>query len=54
MSQIPPFLQSTLGAVQEHEEHRRLVPNNSWSPTGMSTLTHGLQHISGKDHDRRL
>ena len=25
-----------------------------WSPTGMSTLTHPLQHISGKDHDRRL
>ena len=25
--------------------------NNSWSPTGMSTLTHPLQHISGKDHD---
>ena len=30
------------------------VPNNNWSPTGMSTLTHPLQHISGKDHDRRL
>ena len=26
----------------------------SMSPTGMSTLTHPLQHISGKDHDRRL
>ena len=24
------------------------------SPTGMSTLTHPLQYISGKDHDRRL
>ena len=24
------------------------------SPTGMSTLTHPLQRISGKDHDRRL
>ena len=23
-------------------------------PTGMSTLTHPLQHISGKNHDRRL
>ena len=23
-----------------------------WSLTGMSTLTHPLQHISGKDHDR--
>ena len=29
-------------------------PNNSWSPTGVSTLPHPLQHISGKDHDRRL
>ena len=28
--------------------------NNSLSPTGISTLTHPLQHISGKDHDRRL
>ena len=28
--------------------------SNSWNPTGMSTLTHPLQHISGKDHDRRL
>ena len=27
---------------------------NSWSPTGMSTLTHPLQHISGMDHDRCL
>ena len=26
----------------------------SWSLTGISTLTHPLQHISGKDHDRRL
>ena len=32
----------------------RLVRNNSWSLTGMSTLTHPLQHISGKDCDRRL
>ena len=24
------------------------------SPTGMSTVTHPLQHISGKDNDRRL
>ena len=24
------------------------------SPTGMSTLIHPLQHIAGKDHDRRL
>ena len=23
-----------------------MVLNNSWSPTGMSTLTHPLQHIS--------
>ena len=30
------------------QQHRRLVPNNSWSPTWMSTLTHPLQHISGK------
>ena len=36
------------------QQHRRLVLNNSWSPTGMSTLTHSLPHISGKDHDRRL
>ena len=28
--------------------------NNSWNPTGVSTLTHPLQHISGKDRDRRL
>ena len=28
--------------------------HNSWSPTEMSTLTHPLQHISGKDHDRRF
>ena len=34
--------------------HRRLVPNNGWSPTGTSTLTQPLQHISGKDHDRRF
>ena len=37
-----------------YDKATRLVPNNSWSPTGMSTLTHPLQHISGKDHDRRL
>ena len=24
------------------QQHKRLVPNNSWSPTGMSTLTHPL------------
>ena len=36
------------------QQHRRLIPNNSWSPTGLSTLTHPLQDISGKDHDRRL
>ena len=29
-------------------QHRRLFPNNSWSPTGISTLTHPFQHISGK------
>ena len=33
---------------------RSCMPNNSWSPTGMSTLSHSLQHISGKDRDRRL
>ena len=33
------------------QQHRRLVLNNSWSPTGMSTLTHPLQYISRKDHD---
>ena len=32
----------------------RLVPNNGWSPTGISTLTHPLQHTSGKDHDTRI
>ena len=32
----------------------RLVPNNSCSLSGMCTLTHPLQHISGKDHDRPL
>ena len=31
-----------------------MVPNNSWSPTGMSTLTHPLQHMSEKDCDRHL
>ena len=36
------------------QQNRRLVLKNSWSPTGMSTLTHPLQHSSGKDHDRRL
>ena len=35
-------------------QHKRLVPNNSWSPTGMSTLTHPFQRISGKDHERCL
>ena len=35
-------------------QYRRLVPNDSWSPTGMSTLTHSLQHSCGKDHDRHL
>ena len=35
------------------QQHKRLVLNNSWNPTEMSTLTHPLQHISGKDHDRR-
>ena len=33
---------------------RRLVPNNSWSGTGMFTPNHSLQHIFGKDHNRRL
>ena len=36
------------------QQHRRLVPNSSWSPIEMSALTHPLQHISGKDYDRRL
>ena len=40
-------------AVPLQQHLRRLVPNNSWSPTGMSTLTHSLKHISGMDHDRR-
>ena len=31
-------------------QNRRLVPNNSWSPTGISTLIHFLSYISGKDH----
>ena len=35
-------------------QHRRLVPNNSWSPKRVSNITHHLQHISGKDHDRCL
>ena len=43
-----------LSKMYREQQHRRLVPNNNWSPTGMSTLTHPLQHISGKDHDRRL
>ena len=30
------------------QQHRRLVPNNSWSPTGVATLTNPLQHISGR------
>ena len=36
------------------QQHRRLVPNNGLSPTWMFTVTHPLQHISGKNHDRRL
>ena len=36
------------------QQHGRLVPNNTCNPTGMSILTHPLQHISGKDHDRCL
>ena len=36
------------------QHHSRLVPNNSWSLTWMSTLTHPLQHISGKNRDRCL
>ena len=35
-------------------QRRRLVPNNSWSPTWMFTLARPLPHISGKDHDRCL
>ena len=35
-------------------QHRRLFLNNSWSPTGMSTPTHPLQYISGKNHGRQL
>ena len=30
------------------------MSNNSWCLTGMPTLTHPLQHISGKDHNRCL
>ena len=41
-------------AVLFNNRHRRLVPNNSWSPTGVHTLTYPLQHTSGKDYDRRL
>ena len=33
------FKSSSSTAAQE------LVPNNSWSPTGVFTLTHPLQHI---------
>ena len=43
-----------ISAVLSNSMYRRLVPNNSWSPTGMSDLTHPFQHISGRDHDRRL
>ena len=32
-------------AVLFNSTHRRLVPNNSWGPTGMSTLTLSLIHI---------
>ena len=35
-------------------QNRRLVPNNSWSPTGMPTLTHPFRHISENDLDRCL
>ena len=35
-------------------QRKRLVLNNSLSPTGMSALTHPLQYISGKDHDIRI
>ena len=52
-SRQTPLWQGHQGSpLQRH--HRRLIPNNSWSPTGMFTLTHSLQHVFGKDHDRRL
>ena len=47
-SMIRPPVQSSSTAA------RRLVLNNSSSLTRMSSLTHPLQHISGKDHDRCL
>ena len=36
------------------QQYARLVPNKKWSPTGMSTLIHRLQQISGKYHVRCL
>ena len=45
-------LWATMRPLQQ--QHMRMLPNNTWSPTGMSTLTHPFQHISEKDHDRRL
>ena len=36
------------------QQHRRLVLHNSCSPTGMSSLTYPLQHISGNNDDRCL
>ena len=50
LSTVPSFKH----AAVEEEQYRRLVLNNSSSPTGMSALTHPLQRISGNDHDRRL
>ena len=41
-------------ACSLQRQHRRQVPKNNWSPTGMSTLTYPLQHISGKDLNRCL
>ena len=46
-----PYLSHQTPLWQGHKcspfqrQHRRLVPNNRWSPTGMSTLTHPLPHI---------
>ena len=38
--------------LQWQHRTRRLVLNNSWGLTGMSTLTHPLKHISAKDRDK--
>ena len=46
--QRQPYPSHQMSLWQGHQcsplqrQHRRLAPNNSWSPTGMSTLTHSL------------